>query len=241
VLSNEVYLDFLEKDGGALAAAARGNLDPPVETCPGWSVGDLVDHTGKVHRFWAQIAAGADRSSVVRESAPDPERVVEWFEEGLAHLTTTLRSADPDRSIWTWAPVEHPTVAWIIRRMAHETAIHRWDAQAAVGHPDPIDAGFAADGIDELLFVFLPAEPQLHKGDGRRAHIHCTDVEGEWLVQMQEGAFTVVREHSKGDAAIRGPAADVLLALWERVPFSNVEVLGDESVPGALIAAIDRT
>jgi len=241
VLSHDVYFESLERDGRSLAAAARGNLGPPVPSCPGWSVGDLVEHMGMVQRRWAQIATGADGSSVVRESAPIRDLVVEWFEEGLEQLVKTLRSADPDRPIWTWAAVEEPTVSWIIRRMAHETAIHSWDVQSALGDVDQLEREFAADGIDELLFVFLPSERDLHKGDGRTAHIHCTDVEGEWSVKMEDGNFTVSREHSKGDVALRGPAGDVLLALWERVPLPRIEVLGDDSAARMLIAAIDRT
>ena len=242
VLSRERYLETLEREGETLAAAARGRLSLPVPTCPGWTVGDLLDHTGGVYRFWTQIATGmTDRSMVVREPGPAPEVVVEWFEEGLARLTETLRSADPDTPIWTWAPVEDPTVSWIIRRMAHETCVHRWDAQNAVGSPNSIESEFAADGIDELLFVFLPAWPELHRGDGTTAHVHSTDAEGEWFVRMDDGNFTVTREHKKGDVALRAPAGDVLLALWERIPLTDLEVLGDESAAKTLIAGIDRT
>lgn len=241
MLDRGSYLDAISREGRALAAAGKGNLTSAVPSCPGWSVGDLVEHIGQVHRFWAQIATGLDRDSVVRESAPAPELVVEWFEHGLARLVDTLRSADPGAPIWTWAPVEDPTVDWIFRRMAQETTVHRWDAQSAVGHPDQIGAEFAADGIDELLYVFLPSEPQLHKGDGRTAHIHCTDVPGEWHIRMDDGGFTVTREHEKGDVALRGPASDLLLALWERIPLSRLETLGDGAAATALLAAIDRT
>jgi len=40
------YLAALGDDGTALAAAARRGLDPPVPACEGWSVADLVLHTG---------------------------------------------------------------------------------------------------------------------------------------------------------------------------------------------------
>jgi hypothetical protein len=36
-----------------MATAAAGNLDTPVPSCPGWTVADLVAHTGAVHRIWA--------------------------------------------------------------------------------------------------------------------------------------------------------------------------------------------
>jgi len=242
VLSRDRYLAILEREGRALAEAARGRLAPPVPSCPDWTVGELVAHTSGAHRFWAQMAAGlGDPRSAVRASAPAPELVVEWFEDGLTRLLDTLRAADPASPVWTWAPIENPTVSWIIRRMTHETVVHRWDVQNALGAPGSIEPELGSDGIDELLFVFLPAERELHRGIGATAHIHCTDTEGEWVVRMTDGDFTVTREHAKGDVALRGPAADLLLALWERVPLSEIEMLGDESDARALIAAIDRT
>ena len=54
-------------------------------------------------------------------------------------------------------------------------------------------------------------------GDGT-LHLHCTDVEGEWLVARRDGEVTVTREHAKGDVAARGSASDLFLFLWGRVP-----------------------
>jgi hypothetical protein len=45
-----------------------------------------------------------------------------------------------------------------------------------------------------------------------------------------------VREHSKGDCAIRGPASDILLALWRRQPLSNCDVVGDADVAARFVA-----
>ena len=68
-------------------------------------------------------------------------------------------------------------------------------------------------------------------------HLHCTDVEGEWLVTADaDGADVVTREHAKGDAAVRGPAHDLLMVLWRRQPLDTVEVIGDRAVAERLIA-----
>jgi predicted lipid carrier protein YhbT len=40
----------------------------------------------------------------------------------------------------------------------------------------------------------------------------------------------VTREHAKGDAAVRGPASDLLLVVYGRKPTDAVEVLGDASL-----------
>ena len=48
--------------------------------------------------------------------------------------------------------------------------------------------------------------------------------------------FAVAREHAKGDCAIRGTASDILLALWRRVPLSELDVAGDRDVAERFIA-----
>ena len=45
------------------------------------------------------------------------------------------------------------------RRQAHETAIHRYDAESASGDVNGFDLDFAVDGIDEILVGFAPLAP----------------------------------------------------------------------------------
>ena len=63
-------------------------------------------------------------------------------------------------------------------------------------------------------------------GDGT-VHLHCTDIDGEWLISSGGGEVTVTREHAKGDVAARGTASDLLLFVWGRVPADALEVFGD--------------
>ena len=121
--------------------------------------------------------------------------------------------------------------------MAQEVAVHRVDAERAAGRDHRIEPELASDGIDEFLEFFLS---DIAKGapalDGS-VHVHCTDVDGEWLVTTDaDGAYVVTREHAKGDAAVRGPANDLLMVLWRRDPLDTVEVIGDRSVAERLVA-----
>ena len=71
-------------------------------------------------------------------------------------------------------------------------------------------------------------------------HLHCTDVDGEWLVVGEEGRAPVVtREHAKGGCALRGSAADLLLALWRRVDLDQVDVVGDADLAARFVAATE--
>jgi hypothetical protein len=65
----------------------------------------------------------------VGEPAVDQAELGPWFRDGLAELLGRLRTTLPDRP--TWTPVQASTAGWWTRKMVVETAIHRWDAEAA--------------------------------------------------------------------------------------------------------------
>jgi hypothetical protein len=77
-------------------------------------------------------------------------------------------------------------------------------------------------------------------------HLHCTDVPGEWTLYTDTDtdtdtdtgapAFRLVREHAKGDCALRGTASDLLLVLWRRLPVERVDVVGDAEVAARFLA-----
>jgi hypothetical protein len=57
-------------------------------------------------------------------------------------------------SFWSFLPAPTPLASWA-RRQAHETAIHRVDAElAAGGDVSHCGDAFALDGLDELLYSF---------------------------------------------------------------------------------------
>lgn len=71
-----------------MAAAARLGLEPPVPACPGWTVADLVRHTGTVQRHKATIVRERLRRpprAADFPAAPSPDLLIDWFEEGAAH------------------------------------------------------------------------------------------------------------------------------------------------------------
>lgn len=235
----------LRGDAARITSLIPGNLDAVVPDCPGWTLRDLVEHLGGVHR-WAQegITTGRapDRSST--DPAPDapphdPDALARWFGDGAIALAHVLDTTDPDAPAWMPFRVERPTVGVWLRRQTHETSVHRWDAESAIGAPGPIEATLAADGIDEYFDLVLARRVDR---DGitlpaHSLHVHCTDTPGEWFVQVVEGTTSVLREHRKGDAVLRGRAQDLLLTLWGRtVPDGSVEVLGDADAAAAWLA-----
>lgn len=224
------YLATLRSDSAALAVAARLGLDPPVPACPGWSVADLVLHTGNVQRHKATIVRERLRrppQATDFPAAPSSDRLIDWFEEGATDLAETLERADPAMPVWTFHQPDQ-TVRFWRRRMAHEAAVHRVDAQEAHGQVAPVTpAALAGDGVAEVLDVMLARLRDPRAGNGETVHLHCTDTEGEWLLTLEPDRVRVGLGHAKGDCAARGGASDLLLFLWGRLPPDRLEVFGN--------------
>jgi uncharacterized protein (TIGR03083 family) len=225
------YLQVIRREGAALLAAAEQAPGAKVRGCPEWDMGDLLWHIATVHNFWASIVDGktAHPSEYVPPPRPDTAALPSFAREQLDDVLRVLADADPDTEVSTWA--DSQTAGWVARRMAHETAVHRWDAEDAAGLDAQIEPVLASDGVDEFLSTFLFDKPV----DAGSVHVHATDTPGEWLVRFGDGAPVVTREHAKGDAALRGPAANLVLALWKRVPLERLEVLGDTSAAERLL------
>ena len=136
-----------------------------------------------------------------------------------------LANIDPRTYVWTWSAQKN--AAFVQRRMAHESAVHRVDAELAAGFRRPIAADLAADGVDEFLEFFFASEHDERSEPGESIHLHSTDCGDEWLVTVRDGVVTTEREHAKGDAAVRAGVSDLLLLLWRRLRPDDVEVLGD--------------
>lgn len=219
-----------------MADLARGDLDAPVPTCPDWTLRDLIEHTGFVHR-WQTEACRTDLGRFPDEVAwrhgpADGESWADWFQAGVDAAVAVMAEVGPDEPRWTWsAPAGGETAQWYFRRITLETLVHRIDAELTAGvEVTPYDPAFAVDGIDELFFMMLPVSgPEPIGGNGETVHLHATDVEGEWLVTLHPETVTVERGHAKGDAAIRGAASDLLLQAWGRDALGDIEVFGDES------------
>jgi uncharacterized protein (TIGR03083 family) len=233
-METQQYLDQLAQNSARLAdAAAAAGVDAPVPSCPGWTVTDLLDHVVRGDDWARRIVEQGRTGSTdrVQHAEPDPslqgDALVQAFRDGADALVAELSSVSPDTPVWTFSSTNRTAAFWQ-RRRSQETAIHRYDAELAAGTPTPLDAALAVDGIDEILTVFLPrlADNFGPMGDGT-VHLHCTDVDGEWLFARRDGEITVTAEHAKGDVAARGTASDLLLFLWRRVPASRLEVFGD--------------
>lgn len=255
-LTSDRYVAEIEASTAGLAEIlAEHDQSLPIPTCPEWTLRQLVTHVGRAHRWAAEITRTRSEVFIPFRAVPDgrlPDDRAEqpaWLRAGAARIVDAVREADVDDLVWSFTGPA-PAVFWI-RRMAHETLVHRADAQLAVGaEPEPvIDAEIAADAIDEWLTLLTAGilgnadEPAKPLPAGAALHIHATDDRiggrGEWMIRHDAGGLTVEPGHGKGDAALTGPAASLLLVLMRRRPVSDpaVTVYGDSAVVDAWLAS----
>lgn len=225
------YVDALAERAAALLAAARMLPETPIPSCPGWDMRDLVAHVGSTWGWAAEIVrtkARADTPTAPEGTAAD---VVAWAERLAIELVAVLRAADPDADCWTFGPPR--TALFWMRRQALETAVHAWDAERAVAHPEPVVADLAADGVDEFLAVFLPRILRLRPDGWRGQSVGLVDTgtTRQWRVTLgPEGAVETGGEAGRADVVLRGPTSDLYLWCMNRVDTVDLDVAGDRTV-----------
>lgn len=236
-LSIDRHIDALDAAGKALvAAAAAAGPDAEVRTCPGWRVRDLLRHTTTVHR-WATALVAERRTEggpAAAETDLDGDALLSYVREGHERLVDTLRSAPTDLECWTFLPAPSPLAFWA-RRQAHETTVHRADAESAlVGEPGfgPVDPAVAADGIDELLRAFHARDrSRVRTAEPRTLRVRATDTGDVWTVRLSpEAPRTETTADGPADCELSGPADRLYLTLWNRLPQDAVTVAGDASL-----------
>ncbi|WP_330341521.1 maleylpyruvate isomerase family mycothiol-dependent enzyme [Streptomyces sp. NBC_00557] len=230
------FLQTLDREGRLLAEAAeQAGVEAKVPTCPEWQVRDLLRHTGMVHRWAAAFVAEGHTSYHPDGGLPDLDggELLDWFRDGHRYLVGTLASAAPDVECWHFLPAPSPLAFWA-RRQAHETTVHRVDAESARGGArSGIGTAFAVDGIDELLRGFhARPKSRVRSAEPRVLRVRATDGDGAvWTVRLSQEPPAATRDaEGEADCEVAGSAAEVYLALWNRQPFP--QVTGDPAVAG---------
>lgn len=218
-----------------LDAAASAGLAADVPSCDEWVVRDLVRHVGGVHH-WAARQLGEKRSDEITGELvdivggwPPDDELIAWASTQHEQLVHELERADPAFPYFTWVRNDHPLTMWA-RRQAHETAVHRVDADLAAGRRSTFDPAFAADGIDELVLDMVGYwERTLPVEEGTTLHVVAGDIERAWTIDMSPAGFTTASGlRGEAHAVLGGTAEAIYQALWGRGD-TGVEVTGDAS------------
>ena len=233
-LPKEFWVEALHREGRDFHdAVAKSDLSLPVPSCPEWTASHLVEHLGGAYAWVRQVVEAAGEKSDRRDAQPPDDDLLTWFDEVLAGLVTVLDAVDPDAPAWNWSTQPQVARFWP-RRVAHETAVHRWDAQLISRLAKPVDAELAGDGVSEVLDTWLPAGRTAVKNDAQGVvRLMAQDIDRTWLVRLRANGLNLLDETALLDDApeaqtqIGGTASDLLLALWGRVPVSALAVDGD--------------
>ncbi|MFF4344078.1 maleylpyruvate isomerase family mycothiol-dependent enzyme [Kitasatospora sp. NPDC001540] len=220
------------------AIASAPDLDVRVPSCPDWTLRELAQHLGDGRRRQAAVvAAGPGAEPPARtdpKGAPtaprDRAELDAWLAGSTALMLDALREAGPDRGCWTWwgrsqAPETSGAVA---RHQVQELAVHTYDVQLALGAAQPLPTDIAVEGVDAFLttvsattvpWPFEPATIDLHAAEG-----------GSWRLTLDARGVRcdgLAADAQPGDLVVRGPASDLVLYFYARLPFDRLEITGD--------------
>ena len=209
---------------GLVAAPCRTVLDG---TLPSWSGISAASSRG-----WRPSSRPVARSLERLASPPvDLDERRSWY---LAHLEQTLDvlSQTNDAEVWTFSSRGVNNVGWWRRRLAVETAIHRWDAEYAISATArELDGEVAAAGIEEFVDEFLPgllAQPTVTGLNGM-LQLEATDNQRRWVVDLDARRTSTASPLSApgSGAVIRGTLSDLLLWLTNREPSPSISRQSD--------------
>lgn len=234
-------IQAIRDEAAGLADAADLGLNAPVPRYSGWTLADLVCHTGDIHRWVTEMIEQRALDRVPRAalgSHLDPTALTSWFADGARRLADVLATTDPAVAVWTLS--DEGTVDFWRTRMAHETTIHRWDAQSAHGEAKPIASWLARSGISESVVRHLPTRGIQIGGSGERLHLHCLDELGDWIVTLLPTELRVDAGSAPHavDATVAANASDLWLLLGGRSFGAQLRVTGDRSVLERFEAAL---
>lgn len=225
------FLDQIRAESARLAEVGRMGTAAAVPACPGWTVADLVEHVAAVylHKVVAMRTNARPDPWPPDFSGRDP---LELYDEARAELLAELERRGPDAPAWTFWPDDKTSGFWF-RRMAHESAVHRIDAEQAHDVVTPLDPVLSLDGVDEVLKVMLGG-PWWADDDTEEpvdATVRLTCGGRSWTARIERLAVTVT-DGAEGEVAaeIFGEPEDLLLWLWGRRTDEVVEAAGDPDV-----------
>ena len=220
--------------------------DEEIPSCPGWSVVDLAEHLGLIHRWAEELVRKRAPERIPRVASLENRDVVrpEWIEDGGRRLVTTLLGADPQDEMWAWGGDQH--VRFWSRRQLHETLVHRMDLELAAQRSPRAETPVVIDAIDEFLCNFendAKKSPGLSslRGNGEQLAFRPSDSPMMWSITFDEDGFQVSHDAADFAAELTGTSIDLLLAILGRrgVDEGPVEVNGDRRIVDLWLAHSD--
>jgi uncharacterized protein (TIGR03083 family) len=229
----------VRREGEGIHSAASLGVDADVPTCEGWAMDDLVRHvTGVYLNATHLVSTRATERPESKPEVPDGD-ALDVFSHSLDDLVSALTDAEADAPVWNWSK-EPDVAAFWARRMAHESSVHRFDAQVAHGVMQPIDAELAADGLDELIDVVAPRVYTRDSVTGPTGTIALDSSDnGSWCLELEPQDLKRLDVLGEPAVTVRGTSSALLLASYGRVPWTSLDSEGDADLLTAWSAALN--
>jgi uncharacterized protein (TIGR03083 family) len=229
-------LECTEADYLRLRSVVPGLLARRVPSCPDWSVADLVRHVAQVYSHKVEMMRHGREPEVWPPPGFAEADPLGLLDAAHQELTAEFAARSASEPTPTWYSPDQSVGFWI-RRMAHETAIHRIDAELGAGTTiAPVPADLAVDGIDELLKIFVGWACSQWPGDfaaalrgspSRRFLVRADPAAGApgrtWLVETASGGLMVADgpdgsqdEYPAPDVTVSGTPEAVYRWAWHR-------------------------
>jgi uncharacterized protein (TIGR03083 family) len=231
-LSPQRYFDLIDVDTERLLAMGERGLDHAVPCCEGWVVRDVVSHAAEVYQHKVRVMADNAWPDSWPPADFEAREPLEFLRQSKADLFAEFAEHETTELTTTFSP-DDSTIAFWIRRMALEVAIHRYDTELAHGDTTPIPDDESIDGIDELLRVMLETDeseniPTEFPIDG----LVAVESGGRrWLCDVREKSLSVSDDASTpAVATVSGEPMAVFLWLWGRVGDQAVERSGNREI-----------
>ena len=211
-------------------------LDEDVPTCPGWTVVDLAEHLGVIHRWAEELVRLRSPDRLARESLANRDDVSPaWIESGGRTRVATLLAADPNERMWAWGLDQR--VRFWSRRQLHETLVHRMDLDLAAHAIPWAEPAISLDAVDEYLTNIEKVaknspERSLLRGHGEKLAFRDGDAGSLWSITLGEDGFSVSNNEDHFDAELVTSPINLLLVILGRrdLEQEEVEVIGDRSL-----------
>lgn len=233
------YLECFDSDAERLREAAALARSVRVPSCPGWTGADLAKHVADVYLHKASCIRFGHHPDDwhPEESDEDP---FDRLGRALRELRTEFAEREAGQTRFGFVPTR-PEVGFWIRRMAQETAVHRYDAELATGSVTPVAEDLALDGVDEMLTIFVGWEVREFASDPEVAEL-LAEADGRSIAIRSGSSGYLVRATSSGvdvtavssevfpadvAATVTGEPSRLLLWLWHRVGDDAVRIDGD--------------
>jgi uncharacterized protein (TIGR03083 family) len=228
------HLAQLRLEGARLGDAARAAPSAAIPSCPAWNMRQLLVHIEAIHRWVTSILRTKAAERLDRTEAGEDvgfAALVAAYESGLAELARVLAATDPEELVWNWSAAKVAPARFWFRRMAQETAVHRWDAEDGAGSAVPFDPALAVDAVDEFLGIVarhLARSPI--EGLVGSLVLVATDADASWRVELAPGHLEL-RPTGAAQATVRASASDLYLWLLHRISHDagSVVVTGDSA------------